>query len=302
MGVCPNCGNWVDDGDICQSCGGSGSYSESYCGVNEVEDDETCPVGNSKANEYSEMAWDLYMEFNDEDALYYINKALELQYYNANNLNRKAIILESLKRYGESEFFYNQSLRLSPKNLVYDNKARMLYDWASDLREKSKELPNGLKMLEDAKRISIRAIHTLPGEHSEENIEKYLKLKDSIDFYIGYEKKFHKNLETLKNYSKEELFTITGTRFYKNRISLTEGMDLRLVKEPDNEFDSKAIAVYAGDEKLGYVANKDYTKYELTSSASEIYDKIGDVALGKYLFYMDRYAPIQFNVGRIVKK
>ena len=27
MGVCPNCGSWVDDGDICMNCGGSGSYS-----------------------------------------------------------------------------------------------------------------------------------------------------------------------------------------------------------------------------------------------------------------------------------
>ena len=26
MGICPNCGSWVDDGDICMNCGGSGSY------------------------------------------------------------------------------------------------------------------------------------------------------------------------------------------------------------------------------------------------------------------------------------
>ena len=23
MGICPNCGEWVDDGDICMCCGGS---------------------------------------------------------------------------------------------------------------------------------------------------------------------------------------------------------------------------------------------------------------------------------------
>jgi tetratricopeptide (TPR) repeat protein len=27
MGICPNCGSWVDDGDICMSCGGSRRYS-----------------------------------------------------------------------------------------------------------------------------------------------------------------------------------------------------------------------------------------------------------------------------------
>lgn len=26
MGICPNCGNWVEDGDACGFCGGSGSY------------------------------------------------------------------------------------------------------------------------------------------------------------------------------------------------------------------------------------------------------------------------------------
>lgn len=30
MGICPNCGSWVDEGDICMSCGGSGSYSSKY--------------------------------------------------------------------------------------------------------------------------------------------------------------------------------------------------------------------------------------------------------------------------------
>ena len=30
MAICPNCGSWVDEGDICMSCGGSGSYSSNY--------------------------------------------------------------------------------------------------------------------------------------------------------------------------------------------------------------------------------------------------------------------------------
>ena len=53
--------------------------------------------------------------------------------------------------------------------------------------------------------------------------------------------------------------------------------------------------------KIGYVANNDYTKYELTSSASELQDKIKDTAQRNYLFYLDRYAEIQFNIGRIIK-
>lgn len=34
MSICPNCGSWVDEGDICMSCGGSGggSSNDNYCG------------------------------------------------------------------------------------------------------------------------------------------------------------------------------------------------------------------------------------------------------------------------------
>ena len=256
---------------------------------------------NPKIKEYAKKAWDLYMEFKEEEALHYINMALDLNDRHANNWNRKVIILEGMKRYAESEQCYNRSLELSPKNLVYDNKARMLYDWAVHLCEESKKLPNGLNMLNDAYDKVIKAMNTLPGENSEENLDKYLKLRDSINFYIDYERKFQRNLETLKRYDKNELFTITGRHFYKMDVILTSGKPLKLVKEPDNEFDKDAIAVYAEDEKIGYVANKDYTKFELTSAASELQDKIHNVAQGEYLFYLDRYADIQFSIGKIIK-
>ena len=160
----------------------------------------------SKRDKYSKMAWDYYMDFKEEEALYCINLALDLDKCHSNNWNRKAIILEALKRYRKSEECYNESLRLSPSNLVHDNKARMLYSWASHLREESKELPNGLKMLKDAKQICMRAINTLPGENSKEDINKYLKLKESIDFYIDYEETFQRNLERIFIKMKYHLF------------------------------------------------------------------------------------------------
>ena len=82
---------------------------------------------------------------------------------------------------------------------------------------------------------------------------------------------------------------------------LNPGLPLKLVKEPDNEFDKDAIAVYVEDKKIGYVANSDYTKYKLTSSASELQNKIPDTAKGSYLFYLERYVEIQFPIGRIIK-
>lgn len=256
---------------------------------------------NLRIREYENKAWDLYMDFKEEEALRYINMALDLDGLNANNWNRKAIILEGMKRYAESEECYNRSLELLAQNLVYDNKARMLYDWAVHLRDESKKLPNGLDMLNDANDKLTKAMRALPGENSEEDLDKYLWLRDSINFYIDYEKKFQRNLEVLKKYDKSELFTITGMHFYPNDVVLKPDMPLKLVREPDNEFDKDAIAVYAQDEKIGYVANKDYTKYELTSSASQLQDKIDDDTQGSYLFFLDRYAEIQFHIARIIK-
>ena len=298
MGICPNCGSWVDDGDICMNCGGSGSYSY---GHDDDPDEIDINSTYSKRDEYSNKAWNYYMEFKDEDALYYINLALDLDNRHSGNWNRKAIILESLERYSESEECYNRSLELSKRNIVYDNKARMLLTWSHQLLEESKELPNGLNKLKEAEKKIVKAMNALSGD-SDEDINKYLRMSDSISFYIDYEKKFQDNLGTLKQYDKSELFTITGRQFYRNKINLTLGLPLKLVKEPDNEFDKDAIAVYAQDKKIGYVANKGYTKYELTSSASELKDKIEYTAQASYLFYLDRYSEIQFNVGRIINK
>ena len=75
-----------------------------------------------------------------------------------------------------------------------------------------------------------------------------------------------------------------------------------LIKEPYNEHDRDAIAVYAEDKKIGYVANSSYTKYEMTSSASELQDKFSNISRAEFLLYLNRYADIRFAIGRIVKE
>ena len=301
MGICPNCGSWVDEGDICGCCGGSGSYSYEN---NDDEEDGSEDIIDSrfiKRDEYSKKAWDYYMDFKEADALHYINLALDLDKSHSNNWNIKAIILEAMERYEESEECYDKSLKLFKRPLVSDNKARMLRAWAGHLLEESKKLPNGLTKLEEALEKNRKAINSLPGDDSKENFDDYLRQKDSINFYINYEKEYQNNLGILKTYPKDELFTIAGRHFYRNNINLTPGLPLKLVKEPDNEHDKDAIAVYAKDEKIGYVANNLYTKFELTSSASELQDKIQNTVEGIYLLYLERYADIQFPIGRIIK-
>ena len=258
-------------------------------------------INNSKSSQYSKKAWDYYMDFKDEKALHYINMALDLDGRNSNNWNIKGLILASLKRYEESQECFDKSLQLYPDNIVYDNKARMLLKWSANLLQESKNVSNGLNKLQKAEEKIIKAINTLPGENTEEILDRYLNQRDTVSYYIGYEREYQNNLEILKACDKYDLFTIIGTKFYENSKKLYPGAPLKLLKEPDNEFDSDAIAIYFGDEKVGYVANSDYTKHELTASASELQDKVPDSIQAEYLFFLSRYSPVQFNIGRIIR-
>ena len=147
---------------------GSNSTSNDDYGI---EPDEPS-IDTGKRDEYSKKAWDYYMDFKEAEALRYINLTLDLDSDNARNWNKKAIILEALKRYPESEECYDKSLELAFDNLVSDNEARMLYDWAYVLIDESKTLPNGLDKLEKAKEINKKALETRPGIKSEESIDK----------------------------------------------------------------------------------------------------------------------------------
>ena len=67
-------------------------------------------------------------------------------------------------------------------------------------------------------------------------------------------------------------------------------MIVNLVKEDDNEHDPDAIAVYYENEKIGYVANSDYTLIDEVKSASKIKNSLNENAQAKILFvYLDQY-------------
>ena len=75
----------------------------------------------------------------------------------------------------------------------------------------------------------------------------------------------------LKNYEGSKVFKI--------------GSIVKLVKEPDNDFDLEAIACemkYIG--KVGYIANSTRTVTKGTMSAGRIYDKIDDISFCEVKF------------------
>ena len=80
---------------------------------------------------------------------------------------------------------------------------------------------------------------------------------------------------------KKVYFTITGTNHHFGKEFIEPNMEVKLVKDPDNEHDKEAIkAEMEGLGKIGYVANSPYTVLGDSVSAGRLYDRIGDVAYG----------------------
>ena len=79
--------------------------------------------------------------------------------------------------------------------------------------------------------------------------------------------------------------TIVGLNNYEGSKVFKIGSIVRLVKEPENDYDLEAIACeskYVG--KTGYIANSAKTVTKGTMSAGRIYDKIDDISFCEVKF------------------
>ena len=76
-------------------------------------------------------------------------------------------------------------------------------------------------------------------------------------------------------------FTIAGTRHHYGQEFFEAKQEVRLIKDPDNDFDKEAIKVEMdGLGLVGYVANSPFTVQGESMSAGRLYDRIGDTAKG----------------------
>lgn len=84
----------------------------------------------------------------------------------------------------------------------------------------------------------------------------------------------------------QDLFaTVVGLKNYKGNQVFKLGSIVKLIKEPDNDFDTEAIKCelnYIG--KTGYLANSTKTVIKGTMSAGRIYDKIENVSFAEVKF------------------
>ena len=84
---------------------------------------------------------------------------------------------------------------------------------------------------------------------------------------------------------KTYFVTITGLNHYYGKKPFEIGRIIKLIKEPDNEYDKEAILAFLPFiDKIGYVANSTNTVYDGTISAGRLYDKIDDYAYGQVMF------------------
>lgn len=84
-------------------------------------------------------------------------------------------------------------------------------------------------------------------------------------------------------------FTVAGTKHHYGTEFMEPGMEVKLVKDPDNEYDKEAIKVeMAGLGLVGYVANSPYTVMGESLSAGRLYDRIGETAYGKVMYVLPR--------------
>lgn len=84
---------------------------------------------------------------------------------------------------------------------------------------------------------------------------------------------------------KTYFVTITGLNHYYGTKPFEIGRIIKLIKEPDNEYDNEAILAFLPFiDKIGYVANSTNTVYQGTISAGRLYDKIEDYAYARVMF------------------
>ena len=99
---------------------------------------------------------------------------------------------------------------------------------------------------------------------------------------------------------KDVFFTLAGTKNYYGCDFLEPGMKVKIIKEPDNEYDREAIRVeIRGLGKIGYVANSPYTVIGESMSAGRIYDWINDEADAEvvYVTYKGAICELSDEVG-----
>ena len=214
------------------------------------------------------------------------------------DLNLMGIIFTRQSKFDEAIRCFDNALAIEYNDEIKLNKANALYEYA-----KVSFFPDG----DNEKALNL--INTALNMMGEDDVDEFYFLKAEILESIGDLKNSHKyylmahrEFERLKEFERQTeylentddiLINITGNYFYD--FTPSEGLIVDLKIESDNEHDPDAIAVFLDGEKIGYVANSDYTVMDGASSASDIKNKINNNSKSEILFvYLDKV------VGKVI--
>ena len=233
----------------------------------------------------------LFKENKFDEALELCEKGLSEDSTDFQFLNIKGLVLAKSDNFGDAIECFNSALKSNPSDEVRLNKANTLYDWAKKLHFPDYNNKKALEIIDEA--IEVLKDGDDPSEFWFLKAEILEGLGDNIEArkcYLKAENKFEElenlenHLDLFKNYLNETLINITGYSFYKGLKPFKEGTVLNLVKEPDNEHDFDAIAVFCDGELVGYVANSDYSVIDEVKSASDIKNLFKDSTKAKVVF------------------
>ena len=338
MGICPRCGSWVDDGDVCRSCGG----------VREVTIDEPTvkpPVDLwalrwSADEKINSAMFEARGNYNYGVAMSLVNSAIneignhgelsdlkdlafglraEIQGYIKDEEANKHYE-EILKKKDRNKLvnMRGYDYKFNPNDLVFklvkddDGFINVYYD---DIKigyiteDYGQKYYSAVSELKNLPKVSYaKYFCRYPGKYNYKGNHGYVlielldspvkfdtntkeRIKQNIDWELLLKREAEARNEvkivTMLNQHSKELITIAGTSFHK-AVKFEEGMKLKLVKEPDNSYDNDAIAVYFGDDKVGYVSNSKKTNLSKTSMASEL-KNLPNVSYAQYLMKSNRY-------------
>ncbi|WP_407421757.1 hypothetical protein [Methanobrevibacter sp.] len=231
-------------------------------------------------------------EENYSEALSEIEKTLKKD--DVNYWLLKSEIYDRQNEYEKSIDSINHALNIDESDEIKTSKANTLYKWAKVSYFPELEYEKALEFVENALEILPESedpseFYFLKGEILEALREPVEARKAYLIAYKEFDKleEFENQVEYL-NTTEDTLISISGSYFYN--FTPSDSMIVDLVKEDDNEHDPDAIAVYYKNEKIGYVANSDYTLIDEVKSASKIKNSLNDNAQAKILFvYLDQY-------------
>ena len=317
MPTCPNCGSYISPGTNVCSCGttfggSSEEIKERKPTEFEIQQEEKRKIRHG----YSKKAKNLMEEGRYLEAIEYYDKLFEMS-PSGYHLKAKAEAYYYAGMYEEAFHFFKESLKHIKGIDSYP-----IHVWIGDTLNELKRFDDAINFYERAEdiinkkyessvnffkgerwdgyeRMERACAHALEERNErisgvEKRIEYSKKLKDeAASKEQASKRRFDKRTRSLMRHGKENMITITGTRFYGN-LQFEPGMKLTLVRERDNKFDSCAIAVYFED-KVGYVANSDETCCHFTSKACDV--RIPDIISAEYITYFDS----RYHIARIMR-